>query len=533
MHEEFNPMEIEFELPQIYSDFSERSSQPMVAVEGRACIVRHANAAFLKLSGTARTDLIGNPFDVACPEANTNGCMALLDRVLSSGQPGELTEQVHSTAPPVYWSYAAWPILGGDDLPVGSMLQVTDSTEVAVFREQSVKMNESLLLAGIRQHEMVEGAELLTAQLQAALKEKDYFIAVLSHELRTPLAPVLIGASVLLQDRQQSADSRFIAEMIHRNITLEAHLIDDLLDITRMEHGKLNLDRHNLDLRGIVERSIGMCADEIETNQLTVEVESDKTPQLVFADESRLLQVFTNLLRNAVKFTPAGGNIVIRSRCERDTCTVEVIDDGEGIDPEFLPRIFSAFEQRERPHTRRRGLGLGLAICKTIVGLHNGTISAFSKGKGLGTSFVVVLPGSKSASAPEPVMPLLADQPPVSKSLQILLVEDHADTARMMSRVLKNDGHTVQWAADMADGLRLAATHRFDLLLCDLGLPDGTGWDLMRKLRATGSHLPGIVLSGYGQDQDLQRSREAGFETHLTKPVNIQTLRESIGTFAA
>jgi two-component system CheB/CheR fusion protein len=419
------------------------------------------------------------------------------------------------------------------------MLQVTDSTEIALFRQQSVKMNESLLLAGIQQHEMVEAAEILNARLQSAMKEKDYFIAVLSHELRTPLAPVLIGASVLLENHHQSPDARFITEMIHRNIMLEAHLIDDLLDITRIEHGKLNLDLHHMDMRGVLERSVGMCAEEIENCHLTVEVESINEPQVVLADESRLLQVFTNLIRNAAKFTPAGGNLLIRSHCEAGKCMVEVTDDGEGIDPEFLPRIFNAFEQREKPHTRRRGLGLGLAICKVIVELHEGTITARSKGKGRGTTFIVTLPNANSisnsnsnsgmpASTPAMEKPPAPAGPAAVIPLRILLVEDHADTARMMSRALKNDGHSVQWAADMADGLRQAATHHFDLLLCDLGLPDGTGWDLMHALRAAGSTLPGIVLSGYGQDQDLQRSLEAGFKAHLTKPVDLPTLRNAL-----
>jgi two-component system CheB/CheR fusion protein len=531
MHEPANLMDVALGYPPTLAHFSEHSSQPMIAVEGNGFIVRHANAAFLHLSGTTRSDLIGHPFAAVCPAEETNGCLSLLDRTYHTGTPDVLAEQLHSTTPPTYWSYAAWPILNGDNHAAGVMLQVTDSTEIAVFREQAVKMNESLLLAGIRQHEMVEASEVLNTRLQAALKEKDYFIAVLSHELRTPLAPVLIGASVLLQDHQQSTDARFITEMIHRNITLEAHLIDDLLDITRIEHGKLNLDQHRIDLRGVLERSVGICIDEIETCMLTVEVESNNSPQVVLADESRLLQVFTNLLRNAAKFTPAGGTIHIRSRCEDGKCTVEVIDNGEGIDAEFLPRIFSAFEQRENPHTRRRGLGLGLAICKTIVGLHDGTISASSKGKGKGTTFVVTLP----AAAPEVVSeetekpPAPAGRPGV-QPLRILLVEDHVDTARIMSRVLKHDGHTVQWATDMAEGLRVAGTNEFDLLLCDLGLPDGTGWEFMHALRAWGSTLPGIVLSGYGQDQDLERSRDAGFMAHLTKPVNLQTLRETISS---
>jgi len=202
MHETAHLMDVALGYPQILAHFSEHSSQPMIAVEGNGFIIRHANGAFLHMSQTTRSDLIGQPFSIICPERETDGCLALLNRVYSTSTPEVLNEQLHRTTPATYWSYAAWPILDADKHPVGVMLQVTDSTEIALFRQQSVKMNESLLLAGIRQHEMVEAAEVLNARLQVAMKEKDYFIAVLSHELRTPLAPVLIGASALLEAHQ-------------------------------------------------------------------------------------------------------------------------------------------------------------------------------------------------------------------------------------------------------------------------------------------------------------------------------------------
>ena len=531
MHEESNspPRDHAFDLRHLSRYFSELSPQAMVAVEGTTHIVRHVNPAFLRLAGADRSQLIGRPFAHAVPEGEANGCMALLDRVYRTGTPECLAEQKHGEAPPVYWSYAVWAILGSDERPVGVMIQVTDSTETAVFRGQAAAMNEALLLSGIHQHELAEKSEALSARLQAAVKGKEYFIAVLSHELRTPLTPVLLAVSMLQQDQQLKPDTRGIMQMIQRNVTLEARLIDDLLDMTRMEHGKVNLDRRPVDLRAVVERAVDECRADLEAGGLTLEVDTGGGPQIVEADASRLQQVFSNLLSNSVKFTPAGGRVRVRCRCDGDSCAVEVSDSGVGIDPEFLPRAFSAFEQGDKTHTRKAGLGLGLAISKTIVDLHGGVITAQSEGQDRGATFVVRLPalvGVRSVRAEkEPAAP---DEPRPVKPLRILLVEDHADTARIMRRLLTADGHAVQWAGDVAAGVKLAAAHEFDVLLSDLGLPDGTAVDLMRTLRQEGSTLPGIVLSGYGQDQDVARSLEAGFAAHLIKPFSLQKLYDEI-----
>jgi two-component system CheB/CheR fusion protein len=523
-----------FGLPHLCRYFSERSPQPMVALEGTTWIVRHVNDAFLRLVGASRSELIGHPFARAVPEGQGNGCMALLDRVYRTGKPESLAEQKHGESPPVYWSYAVWAILADDEHPVGVMIQVTDSTETAIFRGQTAEMNQSLLRAGIRQHELVEMADELNARLHTAIKEKEYFIAVLSHELRTPLTPVLLAASVLQEDQRLEPDTRAIMQMINRNVALEARLIDDLLDMTRLERGKLDLDRRPINLQEIVERAVEACRADLEAGKLTLEVDIGDGPLIVEADASRLQQVVSNLLRNAIKFTPAGGRIRVRCRCEGDSCWVEVSDSGAGIDAEFLPRAFSAFEQGDKSLTRKAGLGLGLAICKSIVDLHGGVISAQSEGKDRGATFLVSLPKMLGVPALQPELePAAPDGPLPVKPLRILLVEDHADTARIMRWLLTADGHAVQWAGDVAAALKLAAEHEFDLLLSDLGLPDGTGADLMRTLRQQGSVVPGIVLSGYGQDQDIARSREAGFAAHLVKPLIPRKLRDAIAALLA
>jgi two-component system CheB/CheR fusion protein len=533
MHEELisTNRDLPFGLQHLCRYFSELSPEPMLAVEGAGCVVRHVNDAFLRLAGARRSELIGRPFAEAVPEGMANGCGGLLDRVLRTGLPERLAEQEHGQTTRVFWSYAVWAIFGSGTHPVGAMIQVTDATEIALFRKQTAAMNQALLLSGIRQHELVETSAALNARLQIALQEKEYFIAILSHELRTPLTPVLLAASALRQDEALDSDARSLMQMIYRNITLEARLIDDLLDMTRLERGKLELDRHAIDLRAVIERAIEVCRTDMEAGELKLEVDAGAAALMVVGDESRLAQVISNLLRNAIKFTPPGGRICITSHCDADSCAVEVSDSGAGIDPGFLPRAFAAFEQGDKSHTRKAGLGLGLAICKTIVELHGGEITARSEGKGRGATFIVRLPTvvsdrpARERSQPSDPQSLLPVKP-----LRILLVEDHDDTARIMRRLLATDGHAVEWAGDVAAALKLASAQPFDLLLSDLGLPDGSGVDLMRTLRRKGSTLRGIVLSGYGQDADLARSREAGFDTHLIKPISHERLRDAIAT---
>jgi CheY-like chemotaxis protein len=249
-----------------------------------------------------------------------------------------------------------------------------------------------------------------------------------------------------------------------------------------------------------------------------------------------LQQVFWNLLKNAIKFTPHGGCVGIRCRLDGHTVVAEVMDSGEGIDPALLPHLFRPFEQGGAGMTRQfGGLGLGLTITKGLVEQHGGSIDAHSEGKGKGATFRVRLPLLTTAP---PSTPVAAELPAPQKALQpaaalrILLVEDHGDTAKIMRRLLRMEGHEVEVAGDVATAVVLASERRFDLLLSDLGLPDGSGVDLICALRQRGNMMPAIALSGYGQEQDLDRTREAGFSAHLTKPVNLDRLAATIAAVA-
>ncbi len=256
-------------------------------------------------------------------------------------------------------------------------------------------------------------------------------------------------------------------------------------------------------------------------------------PYWIEADVARLQQVFWNLLKNAIKFTPHGGCVGIRCRPGERYVVVEVNDSGLGIEPEALSRIFNAFEQAERSITQQfGGLGLGLAISKALVEMHGGLIEAQSEGRGKGATFRVRLPLTAPPGQPEVCLPA-TPQPQAVRPLHILLVEDHGVTAKMMRMVLTSDGHSVEHAGDLATALELADQHRFDLLVSDLGLPDGSGHDLMRQLRQRGHTFPGIALSGYGQSEDIQRSHEAGFAAHLTKPASRNAVIEAVAVATA
>jgi PAS domain S-box-containing protein len=368
---------------------------------------------------------------------------------------------------------------------------------------------------------------------EEANRVKDRFLATLSHELRTPLTPVLAVASALEQDGRLAPIHPQLA-MIRRNVELEARLIDDLLDLTRIARGWLEVQAEWVDVRRVVEQTAEACwSQDASPGRSSLVRELDAADHRVWADPSRLTQVLWNLLNNAVKFTPPGGTVTVRTRLEEGGrwLVLEVADTGIGIEPERLEQVFDAFEQGEIGASRRYGgLGLGLSISQAIVQRHGGTLRADSEGLGRGSTFTLRLPVAPPRSEPaSPPATEAGAEPAAAAGLDVLLVEDHRDTAEAMAALLELLGHRVTVAHCAAEA-RAAAEGReggFDLLLSDLGLPDGSGHDLMREL-ASKYGVRGIALSGYGTEEDLERSRRAGFERHLTKPVNLDDLSSAL-----
>lgn len=366
-------------------------------------------------------------------------------------------------------------------------------------------------------------------EAEIASRAKDQFIASLSHELRTPLTPVLAAVSALHGRSDVPPHLRGICEMIRRNILIETRLIDDLLDVSRITQGKMRLDRQPTDVHATVGEVIETLDTEIRAKHLSVGLFLEAARRVASADAVKLKQVLWNLVRNAVKFTPVGGRIEIRSWNDRDAprCRlhVEVSDDGLGFEPDTGARLFAAFEQGDKAGERNGGLGLGLAICKGILELHGGKISATSRGSGLGARFVIEIDTVEALPARAPAR--MAPRPgPDEPRPRILLVEDDEDTADVLEELLQEAGYDVRSARSAKAALAFDLD-TIDLLISDIGLPDISGLELMRTLQ-TSRRVPGVALSGYGTEADVQASREAGFSAHLTKPVEFDRLLETI-----
>ncbi|WP_442887683.1 hybrid sensor histidine kinase/response regulator [Congregicoccus parvus] len=370
----------------------------------------------------------------------------------------------------------------------------------------------------------------------AASRAKDHFLATLSHELRTPLNPVLMLATEALADPTLTAETREMFETIARNVRLEARLIDDLLDVTRITRGKLVLEKRPLDLHRVVADAVHTVRNDAVAKGVTLAVHLDSPRSTVAGDAVRLQQVFWNLLNNAIKFSPGGGSVRVHSTTEDDAVLVTVADEGIGLTPAESVRIFQPFtqgEHAERPGgSRYGGLGLGLAISRLIVEEHAGTLVASSPGRNRGAVFTVRLPSTSvpelAAATPEDIRaesgkPRSAE----ASGLAVLLVEDHAPTRTVLRNMLKKRGHSVDAASTVAEALALAESRRFDLVVSDIGLPDGDGCTLMRTLRERHG-LVGIALSGYGAEADVERGRAAGFAHYLTKPVERVALDDAL-----
>jgi PAS domain S-box-containing protein len=381
-------------------------------------------------------------------------------------------------------------------------------------------------------------AERALAEARDAAQEanaaKDRFLAVLSHELRTPLSPVLMTAVSMEGDADLPEKFRDDIAMIRRNIELETKLIDDLLDLSRVASGKLRLNLAAVSVNQMLRHVLQTCAADLDEKRIRVRCDLHASRDHVDGDAARLQQAFWNLLRNATKFTPDGGEVSVRTSDEPDgRLRIDVIDSGIGIAADLLPRIFDAFEQGDARITRQfGGLGLGLAIAKAVVEMHRGTIAAHSDGANRGTTFTVRL---NAVAAPVAATRPTSSSPVPDGSAsapRLLVVDDHEDTANTLARLLKRSGYDVRVATSVAAALELAAAEPFDLVVSDIGLPDGTGYDLMRDIRARHG-VQGIALTGYGMEEDLRRSKDVGFVDHVVKPVNLphleQVIRRAIG----
>ena len=379
----------------------------------------------------------------------------------------------------------------------------------------------------------------LRQELIGANAAKDQFLALLSHELRNPLSPVIAMVSELEANAPASAEVHHALEVIRRNVELEARLIDDLLDVTRIGKGKLQLNFETVNVHEVLQRAYEICREDILAKRLQMEFQLGAASTHVSGDPARLQQVFWNLIKNSVKFTPDDGRIVVAtSNPSPAQIEVSITDTGIGIEPEKIGRIFNAFEQGQSSITRRfGGLGLGLTISKAMVDAHGGALAVASDGHDHGATFTVTLqtvaapaPGSKRADKPLDGAggPKRRRDAP---ALRLLVVDDHRDTCIGMKMVLERRGYFVTVAHSAEEAVTKIGADDFDLLISDIGLPDRSGYELMEELHSS-KGLRGIAVSGFGMENDVSRARAAGFAEHLTKPIDFERLEQAIHRIA-
>jgi signal transduction histidine kinase len=467
----------------------------------------HANDAFARMAERFGEVPDGRDItEVACDDVKIAPAGAV-ERVLNFGTPFQLIEQ-----------------------PLKDKTGVTHFMDINLLRLQGAKetVQGVLYLVEDKTRDVTLRQELI-----AANAAKDHFLAQLSHELRSPLTPVIAMVGELEAELPDSKPVTEALEVVRRNVELEARLIDDLLDVTRISKGKLQLSFEPICVHQILQRAYEICRNEIEAKNLEVIFRLRAAHANVHGDPARVQQVFWNLIKNSVKFTPERGRITIETTNPTpETIEVRIIDTGIGIEPHAIDKIFNAFEQGQSEITRRfGGLGLGLTISKTLIDAHGGHIRVQSPGKDQGTTFTVELntveaPVERDGHREDQAVDRKAE-PVVSTHRRLLLVDDHYDTCLGMKRMLERRGYQITVAHSAEQAVEKVRTHEFDLLISDIGLPDRSGYELIRELRLK-TPLPGIALSGFGSEQDVKQAKEAGFAEHLTKPINFERLEKTI-----
>jgi PAS domain S-box-containing protein len=401
----------------------------------------------------------------------------------------------------------------------GDVRQMVVSADVITYAGEPAVLNVVVDITRRKQSEAEHAAR--RAEAETLTRAKDEFLAMLGHELRNPLGTITNALAVMRRRASDPELARLVA-LIGRQAVHLTRLVDDLLDVARVTEGKVDLRRQRVDLREIARRCVDALAHAGRTASHRVTAEGDAAE--VFGDPARLEQVVSNLVDNALKYTPPGGSVVVRVGTEGEHAVLRVRDTGEGIRPELLADIFDVFVQQPQALDRARGgLGLGLALVKRFVELHGGSVTAASAGPGAGSEFTVRLPRSTGETPAVPVGPAVSGS---RRRRRILVVEDNADARESLETLLTIEGHEVATAADGPSAVTLAASFLPDVALVDVGLPGLDGYDVARALRRAPAnrHVRLVALTGYGQSEDRRKALDAGFDIHMTKPVDPDVL---------
>ncbi|MEH1869277.1 MAG: ATP-binding protein [Nostoc sp.] len=504
-------------------------------------IVLFWNCCLEELTKIPRSKILGNSILEYFPHLNQPRYTSRLDQIFQGGPPAIFSSQLHKYVIPIPLSQNKYRIqqttvtavsaLDGDRFY--ALFSIEDFTDLT-FRVQEYKnlRDQALALAEDRQRAQ-EAAE-------AANRIKDEFLAIVSHELRSPLNPILGWAKLLRNRSLNEATTVRALETIERNAVLQAQLIEDLLDISRILRGKLALNLENVDLAFIIEAALETVHLAAEAKSIQINLDLDIKTGQVKGDSSRLQQVVWNLLSNAIKFTPVGGKVEVYLEQIDSQIQLRICDTGKGINPDFLPHVFEHFYQADSSTSRSSGgLGLGLAIVRQVVELHGGTVWAQSAGEGQGATFTVYLPvvqqslefKMEDSNISENSDPFCMLHAPL-EGVRLLIVDDDADTREFLTFLLEESGAIVTIAASANEALAIIAQSKPDLMLSDLGMPEVDGYTLIKKLRAMpanqGGQIPAIALTAYAAEATQKQVLTNGFQLHITKPVDPSKLVAAI-----
>ena len=477
-------------------------------------IIQTWNRGAENVFGYTADEVIGKPVTILFPPEALDDEPQILARI-RAGERIEHYEtlRVRKDGQLIDVSLTISPIIDSAGRIIGASKIARDITEKKIYERELKKARD---------------------EAERSSRAKDHFLAALSHELRTPLNPVLLVASDAVADPDLPPGVRANFDVILKNVELEAKLIDDLLDLARVRSGKLKVEKHYVNVYSVLTSAMAVVQNEVDQKRITLKQKFDDTQSVILGDAVRLQQVFWNVLKNAVKFTPVEGTITIETGATREKCILRISDTGIGMSREELAHVFDAFKQGDHSQKAHRfgGLGLGLTITRNLVELHSGVIEASSDGPGKGSCFKISFPLAEWSEAEQKKLSSGRVNHSTSPGLHVLLVDDHEATRSALARLLANRHHKVLTAGTVNEAVAMSKKNRFDLVISDIGLPDGSGYDLFRRVLRHSPGTRGIALSGYGTDKDLARSKDNGFYVHLTKPVKIEALDEVLAKFS-
>jgi PAS domain S-box-containing protein len=437
-------------------------------------------------------------------------------RIMIEGETATVEERISAAGTTRTFLSTKGPYIDEDGAVIGLIGISRDITEQKAAEEE--------------RRELLERERLLRAAADRSNRQKDEFLGLLGHELRNPLAPIRNALEIVRKDPGEET-LVWALDVMERQVLHLSRLVDDLLDVSRITTGRIELRMQPLDLRAVIERSIEASEPWIHSREHRLELSLPLEPLLLFADATRLEQVFVNLLNNSAKYTETGGRIWVLVERQGSEALVRVRDSGQGISAALLPHVFDLFTQAERSLDRSEGgLGVGLALVRKLVELHGGSVCATSEGAGRGSEFTVRLP-----VAPEQTrnQPMDSDKTPEqARGLRVLVVEDNLDSARSLAALLRLQGHEVEVVHDGRNAVETAGRFGPSVVLLDIGLPGVDGYEIARQLRTRGSKAVLVSLTGYGRESDRRKSAEAGCDHHLLKPVEPEVLKRLLASIA-